>query len=294
MTLSARDIICGFRELVNVADLKCTEVSDVDFDESFEIEITGPDNAFVMKEYSPNVFAQIRKMNNISTDFFMESFFIPDEAQVTGSTGKSGSLFYSTPDGNFFYKTLLHPEVGTMKLMLRHYYEHISTHKKTFIMKMYGLFRCSVVTEKSWILIMGSVFPKGVIIHEKYDLKGRKPKPGKSHADRGVKSQHVLKDNEISRRLYFQDDDDKEFFMNQLDTDVQLLKANNVMDYSLLIGIYKPDKKVEEPETKKEKTDEPESKKRKKTIKIKKKTILKKMIKLKRNLKIKKKKEYQN
>jgi len=216
-------------------------------------------------------------MNNISTDFFMESFFIPEEAQVTGSTGKSGSLFYSTPDGNFFYKTLLHPEVGTMKAMLKQYYEHLITNKKSFIMKMYGLFRCSgALTEKTWILIMGSVFPKGVKIHEKYDLKGRKPKPGKSHADRGVISQHVLKDNEINRRLYFEDDDDKAFFMNQLDDDVQLLKANNVMDYSLLIGIYKPDKKEVEPERKKEeepesnKEKEPESKKEKRLSKLKK------------------------
>jgi len=61
MALSARDIISGFRELVNVADLKCTEVEDEDYKETFEIEITGPDNVFVMKEYSPNVFAQIRK-----------------------------------------------------------------------------------------------------------------------------------------------------------------------------------------------------------------------------------------
>jgi len=170
---------------------------------------------------------------------FFESFTIPEEeTELKGSTGKSGSMFYSTKDGNFFYKTLLHPEVGTMLKLLPNYYEHLKNYKNSLVMKMYGLFRCTLGVDKMWILIMGSVFPKGVKMHEIYDLKGKKPKPGKSVVDRGVVSK-ILKDNDIKRHMFL-DEEDKIFFINQLDQDIELLRNHNIMDYSLLIGIHKP------------------------------------------------------
>jgi hypothetical protein len=37
------------------------------------------------------------------------------------SAGRSGSLFYRTEDKKFFFKTILHPEVGTLVAALKDY-----------------------------------------------------------------------------------------------------------------------------------------------------------------------------
>jgi hypothetical protein len=44
-----------------------------------------------------------------------------DEAKLTESAGRSGSLFFRTDDKQFFFKTILHPEVGTLCSVLKQY-----------------------------------------------------------------------------------------------------------------------------------------------------------------------------
>uniref|UniRef100_A0A6B2KYU3 PIPK domain-containing protein n=1 Tax=Arcella intermedia TaxID=1963864 RepID=A0A6B2KYU3_9EUKA len=169
----------------------------------------------------------------------MKSWQIPTEDQeMTQSTARSGSMFYMTPDKKYLFKTILHPEVEVMMTILKPYFEHLSTNPKTFIVKIYGLFRISYGSNKTWVLIMGNTLPPGITIQEKYDLKGRKAKPGKSVDERGIISQAIYKDNEITRTLRL-DEDQKARYIEQLEKDVAMLSKYDIMDYSLLVGIHK-------------------------------------------------------
>eukprot|EP01129_Flabellula_baltica_P003321 TRINITY_DN13107_c0_g1_i1.p1 TRINITY_DN13107_c0_g1~~TRINITY_DN13107_c0_g1_i1.p1 ORF type:complete len:462 (+),score=100.16 TRINITY_DN13107_c0_g1_i1:33-1388(+) len=240
MSLTPFHIISGLREFIQSHDENHRKVTSEDFFEidkrNFEVETI----RFEMKSYYPNVFADLRKRNGIDTDQFMESFSLPEDHAntMTESTGRSGSFFYRTPDHMFFYKTLLRPEVDLMKSFIVDYWKHLRKYKKSFIMRMYGLYRVTVGVESTFILIMGSVFPRGVELHETFDLKGRKPKPGKSAEARGVISNSVLKDNEIARKLGFEHIEDKFFFSTQLEHDVELFTKHQIMDYSLLVGVH--------------------------------------------------------
>eukprot|EP01127_Copromyxa_protea_P020875 TRINITY_DN7038_c0_g1_i1.p1 TRINITY_DN7038_c0_g1~~TRINITY_DN7038_c0_g1_i1.p1 ORF type:complete len:537 (+),score=136.71 TRINITY_DN7038_c0_g1_i1:661-2271(+) len=106
------------------------------------------------------------------------------------------------------------------------------------MVRIYGMFRISFGTWRCWIQVMGNTFPPDVPDVHVYDLKGRKPKPGKSFDERGVISQGAKKDNEITCKLLFSDAT-KQYFVEQLEHDVNLLKVHDIMDYSLLVGIHK-------------------------------------------------------
>jgi len=248
INLSVKEIIQSLRLSVEKGDSEKTDIVEEDYFRIEKCQVEAGENggpAYEVKEYAPNVFAHIRERNNVSTEQFLESFVVPEETTLHGSTGRSGSLFYRTADGGFIFKTLLHPEVKTMKEFLVHYFEHLDEYPGSLIMRMYGIYRFLCGIEKIWILVMGNILPKGIAL-TKYDLKGRKPKPGKSVDERGVISGDVLKDNEVKkdRKIKFIREKDKAFFLQQLDADLEFLKAHNIMDYSLLVGIHSISKKT--------------------------------------------------
>jgi len=248
------DIIFGIRYSVTKAEeLVSQELNDNDY--SLEAKETYPitrdsgdrKRAYLFKDYAPKAFASIRKLLGVSAKKFLKSWGMPDDdSELSESTARSGSMFYTTTDCRYLFKTILHPEVKVMMEILRDYHKHLQTHPKTFIVRIYGLFRYMSGTSKIWILIMGHSFPPSLSIKEKYDLKGRKPKPGKSIKERNLRvgldpkdklSAAPHKDNEIERFISFVEEH-KAFYKRQLFDDIELLKQHDIMDYSLLIGIH--------------------------------------------------------
>lgn len=56
------------------------------------------------------------------------------------SSGKSGSFFYYTSDGNFMLKTIRKDEFKLMKRMLKSYYDHLTVgNVDSLISRIYGL-----------------------------------------------------------------------------------------------------------------------------------------------------------
>lgn len=107
-------------------------------------------------------------------------------------------------------------------------------------MKVIGLYRVQQGFTKTWILVFKNSLPHDVRIDFEYDLKGRKPKPGKSHSERGRKTaeNNPIKDNELIRGLTFLNHDDQQFYSDQIKADTDFLSSHNLMDYSLLIGVH--------------------------------------------------------
>lgn len=95
------------------------------------------------------------------------------------STGKSGSFFYYTCDGNFMLKTIRRDEFKLMKRMLKAYYDHITINNPdSMISKIYGLHKMvfhrknKLTGKKIYFCIMNNVFNTGNKIDYRYDLKG--------------------------------------------------------------------------------------------------------------------------
>lgn len=94
------------------------------------------------------------------------------------SSGKSGSIFYISNDGEYLLKTIHKREFRYLKGILRDYYGYVSQNPQTLICRFYGLHE---IVEKRggckrsrryYFLIMGNVFNADLKITEKFDLKG--------------------------------------------------------------------------------------------------------------------------
>jgi len=239
------DIIAGIRHSVSVHWLSTPkqELLPEDFLESSSVEYSMPYHdgtwgTYKFRDYCPQVFGNIRKMCGVTFQDFLKSWCLPKTAALEESTARSGSMFYKTPDKKYFFKTMLGPEVDTLLDLLKDYHGHLTRHPNSFLVRIYGMMRISIGPWKCFLQIMGNAFPSGVALDGGvYDLKGRKPKPGKSLDERGVVSQGAIKDNEINFRLLFCEAS-KNYFIDQIHFDVELLKSHDIMDYSLLLGLH--------------------------------------------------------
>lgn len=95
------------------------------------------------------------------------------------SSGKSGSFFYYTSDGNFMLKTIRKDEFKLMKRILRKYYDHLTKdNTDSMISRIYGLHKVIFYRKKHklhkklYFCIMNNVFNTNNKIDYRYDLKG--------------------------------------------------------------------------------------------------------------------------
>jgi 1-phosphatidylinositol-4-phosphate 5-kinase len=230
-----RDIILCIRHSAQKYD-EVKEVKSDDFGHTVSEEFQGVKGALQLKDYAPHVFRDVRRLCGITTPEYLGSWADPaPDQKLSQSSGRSGSMFYRTQDRQYFFKTLLHPEVGVMMDMLKDYHKYLSDAPKNFIMRVVGLYRLTYSPAKQiWVLVFKNVFPPGVAIDETYDLKGRKPK----RTNTPVVGGGPVKDNQIQRQIYFTAPEVTQFYREQLNQDIDFLMKHNVMDYSLLVGVH--------------------------------------------------------
>ncbi|KAL4492363.1 hypothetical protein ABPG72_005498 [Tetrahymena utriculariae] len=204
------------------------------------------------QDYAPNVFQRIRMLYNITDEQYLKSLG-PNQlfnlgngglnsfSQLT-STGKSGSFFYYTADGLFTLKTVSRTEFHHLKNILKNYYEHLKENRNSLIIKFFGLHKIKIRMKKStkveivYIVIMANVFHTTKLIHERYDLKGSTYGRTTKVRTQGV----TMKDLDfLEKKTKIQAKfDEYEEFMNVVKKDAKFFEENNIIDYSMLVGVH--------------------------------------------------------
>eukprot|EP00123_Amoebidium_parasiticum_P008624 comp18922_c0_seq1/m.21111 comp18922_c0_seq1/g.21111 ORF comp18922_c0_seq1/g.21111 comp18922_c0_seq1/m.21111 type:complete len:624 (-) comp18922_c0_seq1:225-2096(-) len=192
-----------------------------------------------VKDFAPKVFCNIRELYDIHTHDYVESWTLPDDKLVAKEgAGRSGSLFLRSNDNKFILKTIPHDEVMTFMEVLPNYYDYLVENRDTLIMKVVGVLRVRSSKRDMHVIIFTNVtYNPAYGTLAIYDLKGRVPKPGKAlrNTDK-IGTNYVFKDKDLDRKFIICDQDKSQFF-TRLDKDINFFCTNNLMDYSLLVGV---------------------------------------------------------
>lgn len=94
------------------------------------------------------------------------------------SSGKSGSFFYYSANGQYLVKTISSTEYKFFRSILKNYYLHVRDYPSTLISRIYGLYKIRFSKKKGNkkfdipFVIMNNLFCTPKKIDIRYDLKG--------------------------------------------------------------------------------------------------------------------------
>ncbi|KAK3043028.1 hypothetical protein RJ639_002596 [Escallonia herrerae] len=191
---------------------------------------------FKWKDYCPMVFRNLREMFKIDAADYMMSICGNDALRELSSPGKSGSVFFLSQDDRFMIKTLRKSEVKVLLQMLPNYHHHVRTYENTLITKFFGLHRIKPSSgQKFRFVVMGNMFCTELRIHRRFDLKGSSL--GRSADKVEIDENTTLKDLDLNYCFYLEPSW-REALLKQIEIDCKFLEAENIMDYSLLLGVH--------------------------------------------------------
>lgn len=199
-----------------------------------------PCRDFKFRDYAPLVFRLLRDKFNIDSADYLISLTGDYILSEIVSPGKSGSFFYFSHDTRFMLKTITNFETRFLKKILPSYYEHVMKHPNTLIARFFGFHSVKPHNGRRYhFVVMGNIFAQSLAIHERYDLKGSTV--GRTVGESKKKDPNVvMKDLDLGDRKICLGPEKRQIFFRQLDEDCRYLASNDIMDYSLLLGIHKP------------------------------------------------------
>lgn len=191
---------------------------------------------FKWKDYCPMVFRNLRDMFKIDAADYMMSICGNSALRELSSPGKSGSVFFLSQDDRFMIKTLRKSEVQVLLRMLPNYHHHVRTYENTLITKFFGLHRVKPSSgQKFRFVVMGNMFCTELRIHRRFDLKGSSL--GRSSDKIEIDENTTLKDLDLNYCFYLEPSW-RDSLLKQIEIDSNFLVSQQIMDYSLLLGVH--------------------------------------------------------
>uniref|UniRef100_A0A7N0RFX6 Phosphatidylinositol 4-phosphate 5-kinase n=1 Tax=Kalanchoe fedtschenkoi TaxID=63787 RepID=A0A7N0RFX6_KALFE len=192
--------------------------------------------SFHWKDYCPMVFRNLREMFKLDAADYMMSICGEDGLRELSSPGKSGSIFYLSLDDRFVIKTLKKYELKVLLRMLPRYYDHVGKHENTLITKFFGVHRITLRGRKKVrFVVMGNMFCTELRIHRRYDLKGSTL--GRCTPKDKITENTTLKDLDLAYEFHMDQCLRDELF-KQIHLDCEFLESQQIIDYSLLLGLH--------------------------------------------------------
>ncbi|GLT41918.1 hypothetical protein SLA2020_159460 [Shorea laevis] len=191
---------------------------------------------FYWKDYCPMVFRDLRELFKLDAAEYMMSICGDDGLRELLSPGKSGSIFYLSHDDKFIIKTLKKAELKVLLKMLPNYHNHVKQYENTLITKFFGLHQIKLkCRRKVRFMVMENMFCTELRVHSRYNLKGSTQ--GRCTPNEKIRENTTLKDCDLLYEFHM-DKSLREYLFNQLSLDSHFLKAQGIIDYSLLLGVH--------------------------------------------------------
>ncbi|XP_039602553.1 phosphatidylinositol 5-phosphate 4-kinase type-2 gamma-like [Polypterus senegalus] len=126
---------------------------------------------FKFKEYCPQVFRNLRERFEIDDQDYQASLIRCPP--FSASNGHGEGLFLTSFDKTLVIKQISSEDVADMHSILSDYHQHIvKCHGSTLLPQFLGMYRVTVDSEDTYMLVMRNMFSHRLTVHRKYDLKG--------------------------------------------------------------------------------------------------------------------------
>ncbi|KAA0159600.1 hypothetical protein FNF28_05804 [Cafeteria roenbergensis] len=220
---------------------------------------------FVFYDFAPQLFRRVRQLSGISNFDYTLALQITKREKF--SEGASGAFLYFSEDERFIVKTTEATEMESLVGILPSYVQHLERNPNSLLTRFLGCHAIRMYGHTMFFVVINNVITGGGRrIHERYDLKGswvnRHHKPverGKYTAcrhcgerfrvgdkttmcpscpNRGHAFNTVMKDNDLTTKLRLEPRLSAAIAM-QIGRDCGFLRANGIMDYSLLLGVHR-------------------------------------------------------
>ncbi|XP_008305187.1 phosphatidylinositol 5-phosphate 4-kinase type-2 gamma-like [Stegastes partitus] len=192
---------------------------------------------FKFKDYCPQVFRNLRERFGIEDQDYQVS--LARSSPLKDEEGKCVGLLTSY-DRTLVVKEISSEEVEEMHNILSAYHQHIVTcHGSTLLPQFLAMYRVTVESEDTYLLVMRNMFSHRLHVHRKYDLKGSLVSREASFKEK-VKELPTYKDVDFRNNMQkvYVSDEEKEKIMDKLNRDIEFLVRMRITDYSLLLGIH--------------------------------------------------------
>ncbi|XP_071403081.1 phosphatidylinositol 5-phosphate 4-kinase type-2 gamma-like isoform X3 [Centroberyx affinis] len=209
-------------------------------------------------KYCPQVFRNLRERFGIEDQDYQVS--LARSPPVKDGEGQGVGLLLTSYDRTLVVKEISSEEVEDIHNILSEYHQHIVTcHGSTLLPQFLAMYRVSVESEDTYLLVMRNMFSHKLHVHWKYDLKGSLVSREASFKEK-VKELPTYKDVDFRNNMQkvYVSDEEKEKVMEKLNRDVEFLVRMRIMDYSLLLGIHDVERAEREEEEEMESSYEEE------------------------------------
>ncbi|XP_060925000.1 phosphatidylinositol 5-phosphate 4-kinase type-2 gamma-like isoform X1 [Limanda limanda] len=211
---------------------------------------------FKFKEYCPQVFRNLREHFGIEDQDYRVS--LAHSPPLKEEEGHSVGRLLTSCDRTLVVKEISSEEVEEMHSILSEYHQHIVTcHGSTLLPQFLAMYRVTVESEDTYLLVMRNVFSHRLHVHRKYDLKGSLVSREASFKEK-VKELPTYKDVDFRNNMQkvYVDEEEKEKIMDKLNRDTEFLVHMRMMDYSLLLGIHDVERAEREEDDEEEEDEE--------------------------------------
>lgn len=153
--------------------------------------------------------------------------------QSSNEGGKSSAFFFATKDGRFIIKTLKKSEKIVFCKLLPEYLNRIEACPESKLVRILGLYKFK--TNKTYFIVMENILPSRsqALI---FDIKGY---VADNRTTKKKGQGNVLKDKEFLEMDLELTSAEKDDLIETIRNDFEILRLNHIMDYSVIIGVYK-------------------------------------------------------
>eukprot|EP00658_Telonema_sp_P-2_P059275 TRINITY_DN4808_c0_g1_i13.p1 TRINITY_DN4808_c0_g1~~TRINITY_DN4808_c0_g1_i13.p1 ORF type:complete len:344 (+),score=72.49 TRINITY_DN4808_c0_g1_i13:92-1123(+) len=237
---------------------KRQELNDESDDADSCVQYGDSEGRVFFSDYAPATFKKLRKVCGMDEEHFQRALSCSGEYRMKLTEGLSYCNFYFLDDPSFMLKEVHPAEADKMIEMLPAMLLHLSHNPNSVMVRCVGLYKLSWHTTQNgvsstrdeWVLCMANLFSTNLRFHQKYDLKGSRE--GRcvtaEELQMGTQGDFTLRDyafEELESVIEIGPDMSSRF-LEQLERDVQFLCSQNVMDYSLLVGVHHRENGAEE------------------------------------------------